>query len=1551
MSGFANMESTLTYPSKVIGIQFSMMSPEDIRKSSVVEITRKDTYNNNNRPTPNGMFDIRMGVLEPGMICPTDGHNYMKTPGYFGHIELARPVFYIQYFDQIIKTLRCVCFKCSKLLINKNYHREAMEMMPQDRASYVFNLCNEIKVCGSENPDGCGCVQPTRFKKEGFATIYAEWSSKATTDKGADNEKGGNDANATAAPSENITIKVTPEMVIKLFSRISDEDVAFMGYNPVFSRPEWMVCQVLAVPPPAVRPSVKHDAHQRSEDDISHILVNIFKMNEKLQEKIKNNAKENIIENMTLVLQYYVATMVNNKIPGVASVAQRTGRPLKSIMERMKGKYGRVRGNLMGKRVDFSSRSVITADPNLSIRQLGVPLEIAMNITYPVKVNTRNRKFLLRLVQNGPDKHPGAKILERANGDSISLRYVDKSTLTLNIGDTVHRHMLDGDPVLFNRQPSLHKMSMMCHIAKIMKEGKTFRMNVADTKPYNADFDGDEMNMHMPQDDESTAELRYLAAVPRQIVSPATNSSLIGIFQDSLLGAYRITRADVKFDTRAAMNLLMSYPKVDKSLFSDPDRMISTFEVISQIMPPMTAVYKNSSYGDDEDSKTSNNIVEIVNGKMKRGQFDKKIKNLLHGIFNDYGFNASSDFIDNIQNIVTEYMKLSAFSVGISDLLADRETNNKIADAITKKKQEVKDLIDQVRIGVFENNTGKSNYEEFETTVNGILNKAQEEAGKIGRKSLSEFNRFKIMVNAGSKGSNINIAQMISCLGQQNVDGKRIPYGFEDRTLPHYTKFDDSPEARGFVSSSFIQGLTPQELFFHAMGGRVGLIDTAVKTAKTGYIQRRLIKSMEDLKVEYDMTVRNHLGKIIQFTYGEDSIDPSRIEDQRIPIVKMNMEDIYNHYHTANMSIDDKTLRQMVAENMGNVRLDDDITSMMKMIYTTDTYRRLSGQEEELNKRVQMSISRMLKARNILVEKVFGYKNDSSVKVPVHFQRIITNIKNQLGINHYSTSDMTPLECYQIIDDYRDRLMKIQYAQPNDLFFVMYEYYLSPKQLILVHRFNKNAMIVLMNTIMLNYKKAIIAPGEMVGIVAAQSIGEPTTQMTLNTFHFAGVSSKSNVTRGVPRIEEILSLSKKPKNPSLTVMLKKEDRQDKQRVQQLSHFMEHTPLRDLVTSVSIYYERDDIDSLKEEDRTMISQFREFEQLMKGCAGYTEKDETSKNGDVYSKWVLRLEMDKETMLDRNITMDDVNFAIHSSYQAEFDCVFSDYNSDNLVFRIRIMDKGSQKSTKSNLLDSKQKSLDQSDKLYMLQNLQDYLLDNVVLRGVTGLKKVIMRKIQGYMEPTNDGYKPTDIWVLDTVGTNLMSVLAMDEIDSTSTTSNDIIEVMKVLGVEAARQTIYNEMIDVIEFGGGYVNSHHLSMLCDRMACNEDLVAVSRHGVNNDNIGPIAKASFEETPIMFLKAAVHGEMDPMRGVSANVMTGQRGYFGTSSFNVVLDMDAMMKQGDKMLEKRKTIEEQLEMDDPNDMCAIGNIQQDTTIHMIQGMNMNADDGMLDDNYDFGF
>ena len=1038
------------------------------------------------------------------------------------------------------------------------------------------------------------------------------------------------------------------------------------------------------------------------------------------------------------------------------------------------------------------------------------------------------------------------------------------------------------------------------------------------------------MNLHMPQDEESEAELKNLAAVPYQIISPANNASIVGVFQDSLLGAYRFTRSDINFDQKEAMNLLMSFNKVDVAALKK-NKKLSSFDILSQIMPPLTMKFGNKWFSDSgEEYSKSNHVVEIVAGKYIRGQMEKSVlggggKGLLQRICNYYGNMASADFLDNLQNIVTEYMKTSAYSVGISDLIADAETNDKIAQTITTKKKDVKNLIDQTHLGIFENKTGKSNDEEFETQVTNILNNATNEAGKIGRKSLEKGNRFVIMVNAGSKGSDINISQMISCLGQQTVDGKRIPYGFENRTLPHYTKFDDSPKARGFVESSFISGLTPEELFFHAMGGRVGIIDTAVKTSQTGYIQRRLIKGLEDLKVEYDMTVRNNKQKIVQFQYGDDGIDTVRVENQMLPLVAMSLEEIYAHFHTPSES---------------------DSTSAFMTPYTKGAIGRMKKQKDEMLAKSKSYIEYMIKARDDIVQYIFKNTDAKTVHIPVSFQHVMNNIQGMQRINKNSMIDITPLEAYSLIENNFKNLEKIVYAKPTELFKVMYYFYLSPKELLTVKRFNRKTLISLLEMITTVYKNAIVAPGEMVGMIAAQSIGEPTTQMTLNTFHFAGVASKSNVTRGVPRIEEILSLSDNPKNPSVTIYIPKELEGARENAQKLIPRIEHTKLNEVVSSIDISFDPDDLNSLIEEDVDTLTQYYEFERMIDQCGVVNINDNKEK-----SKWILRMEMDKESMLEKNITMDDINFAISNSFNDEISCVYSDYNSDKLVFRLRLKNLISNAAARKKAMGTVD-PLDQSDEIYLLKNFQDNLMNNIVLSGVKNIDKVILRKITDTVTKEDGRYNKKESWVLDTVGTNLLEILSLDYIDVNRTVSNDIQEIYRTFGIEAARNAIFQELTEVIEFDSTYINYHHLSMLCDRMCYNSKMTSIFRHGINSDNIGPIAKASFEETPEMFLKAARHAELDPMRGVSANVMCGQQGYFGTSSFQVLADINAMLAQEPvddvEDDDKNKIIDGAFEgTSGPNDKCSVDQLTIDVNTLNIKEVDL----GVNDDDYDIEF
>jgi DNA-directed RNA polymerase II subunit RPB1 len=466
----------------IVGIQFGVFSPDEIKRRSVVEITKASTTDGD----LGGLFDPRMGVLENGKLCSTCQQSNHGCPGHFGHYPLARPVYYTQFFKQVLKILQCVCFRCSKLLIDKEKHIRLLRLKGAIRSKEVHEACKKITRCGEDTEDGCGSRQPNKYREESIHKIYTDWKDLETSGgvsiPGAITNKDG---------KSEYSKLLEPEVVYRILRRITDEDAEFMGYSRHWCRPDWLMCTILAIPPPQVRPSVMQDNNQRAEDDLTTKLIDIIKANKDLHKFLVADPTKITVSEYTDLLQYHVATFVNNNIPGVSPSAQRSGRLLKSLQQRLGSKDGRIRNNLQGKRVEFSARSVISPDPNISVAEIGVPLTIAMDLTFPERVTEYNRTKLYALVQNGPDVYPGAKTIQRgADGRTIMLKHSKLVEQTLFQGDIVNRHLMDGDIVLFNRQPSLHRMSMMGHRVKVLPY-KTFRLNPAATKPYNADFDGD----------------------------------------------------------------------------------------------------------------------------------------------------------------------------------------------------------------------------------------------------------------------------------------------------------------------------------------------------------------------------------------------------------------------------------------------------------------------------------------------------------------------------------------------------------------------------------------------------------------------------------------------------------------------------------------------------------------------------------------------------------------------------------------------------------------------------------------------------------------------------------------------------------------------------------------------------------------------------------------------------------------------------------------------------------------------------------------------------
>jgi DNA-directed RNA polymerase II subunit RPB1 len=909
---------------------------------------------------------------------------------------------------------------------------------------------------------------------------------------------------------------------------------------------------------------------------------------------------------------------------------------------------------------------------------------------------------------------------------------------------------------------------------------------------------------------------------------------MIGVYQDTLVGSYRLTQPHIEFTQREFMNLMMWNKRFDglmpNARIVDRKRWTGQ-QVLSALLPPVNIEMPNKSYNRKTDNKDSVNYVKIVEGDIIQGVVDgdiymKPSKGIVHVSYNDHGPKDTVNLLDSLQNTVENFLVLNGFSVGISDLIADEETNRQIQEKIQERKKQVEQVILQVHLDLFDNNTGKTNQQEFEDQIFGILNQATSDAGKTGQESLSSENRLLAMVRSGSKGEPLNVAQMMACLGQQAIEGKRVPYGFTDRTLPHYKKYDDSAEARGFIESSFIRGLTPQQFFFHAMSGREGLIDTAVKTADTGYIQRQLVKSMEDLTVQHDGTVRDANNNIIQFHYGEDGINPTKIETQGLPLESLSQEDIRTIYGMQNQD-------WSAILKSGTIRENDELI-------------------------VQAYVEELIRDQNMIVEEVFQKKTheDGSIFAPVNLARWILNIKTRFGIKNTDQTDLTPMVVLEGIKKIIGRTHPY-----HKIWCALLRFHLAPHKIIVEGRFTKNAFEVLMELIVVTHMKSWVQPGDQVGIVAAQSIGEPATQMTLNTFHQAGVASKSAVTRGVPRLRELLKVTQNPKATSLTIYLKPEYRQNKDKAREVVQDLELTVLRNITDKVAIYWDETDAKTVVKEDIPLMTFYRQFE---------IETQSAS-----WSKWMLRLELNREEMFNRNISIQEVVSVIKAQFNNDINIVYSDYNSDNLVMRIRLPNRNDD--TASNL-----------DEFTNLKKFQNKLLNSIVIRGLPGIKAVTFRNDKQFVEMVEGRYQEVEQFVLDTDGSNLIKVMNHPAVDGTHVYSTNVWDIYEVLGIEATRAILFNEISGLFDSVG--VNYRHLCLLCDVMTRFGRLMSIDRYGINKNDIGTLAKASFEETEKILLKAALFGEVDPVTGVSANIMMGQAIRGGTAFSQILLDDQAL-------------------------------------------------------------
>ena len=1296
---------------------FCINGSEEIAKNSVVSVDNCDLFDKG-IPKPNGLYDLRMGTIDKGHTCQTCNGDIINCQGHFGHIKLAHPVFNICFIKIVHKIVQCICMRCSEILIEcpTNIHN--------------ITSTNRLRVCMDRIKKHMKCIH--------CEFVQPRWGLEnnlfnCTFDKG--------DASSTIVDSK---------MVLNILRKISETTCATLGMDFVNSHPKNMIIEVLAVPPPVVRPSITMDSSARTQDDLTHKLIEIIKCNQHLEKQLAMPVQQkHVIDEYINLVQFHVNTYIDNEIPGQPQATQRNGRPIKSIGQRIRTKEGRVRGNLMGKRVDFSARTVITADPNIRLDELGVPVSIACNMTFEEIVTPYNITLLQKCVDIGPKpKNPlsetGAKYVVR-DGMQRDLRFTP--SFELEIGDVVHRMLMNGDYVVFNRQPTLHKMSMMGHRVKIMNHN-TFRMNLSVTTPYNADFDGDEMNMHIPCGHAGRAEVKELMMVSKCIVSAQSNKPVMGIVQDALLACRKMTTRDVFIDKETVMQILMKLTSMPGSLpvpaILKPIPLWSGKQLASMVIPSgiIGDIHQFASWHEDNDTPSFSEgdtevlidgLGDLITGTLCKGTVGASSNGIIHKVWLHGGPERACDLISDLQMLANAWLFETGFSVGISDCI-----NPNVSQTVDIVNECVKEVGDINRSCV-DNKVNPANHEQ---NINNILNKARDSSGTYVQNNLKSDNSLYQMVSGGSKGSIINIAQIMACVGQQNINGGRIKNGYIDRTLPHFKRFDNNPEGRGFVKHSYIQGLNPTEFYFHAMGGREGVIDTAIKTSETGYIQRRLVKAMEDMKIGFDGLLKNSIGDIVQFAYGDDGYDGCMLNSQILP----------PH-----------------------------------------------------------------------LDWITKYTRTNKIHLPVDCREVFEAVDKR--------------QTKQQISEITTREEIVDLAESNHLLRWILGAYLDEYR-----HFSNDQLYRLKRCLDRQIQSGKVQPGEMVGTIAAQSLGQPITQMTLNTFHAAGISAK-NVTLGVPRLKELINLTKSLKSPSMTIKLKPGYETTTE-----AEF-ENCLFEQLYVSFEIH-----------QNLELSRAEQEYIDLM--------DDDILRESITDTTRAVKYELDHRALILKNITITYLSHVLNMTSDACWWFVY--YENDTLFAVMRLF--------------SNNGGLDDNDKI----KLQAMKTVGFTVRGYKSIPKCFKHDIN-----------PDEF---ETIGSDLENIVINERVDPYGTTTNNVIETLSVLGVEAARQTLLDELQLVIEFDGSYVNYRHLNLLVDTMTYKGQLMPITRHGMNRTEAGVLMRCSFEETVNIIIDAASHAETDPIKGVTENIIMGQLPKVGTGCIDILLDFEKMIRLSED-LENQQT------------------------------------------------
>lgn len=1521
---------------QVSSIQFSLLSPKDILSQSVAHIYK---HTGKGGDVTGTLSDPRLGATHKSRNAIT-GLPAKTDHGNFGHCELAAPVYHPVYFSKVMDIMKVVCPACSSIRENDEWsisllRKQVAGVVAKDKLKAVYNLISKKKAqickhCESVLPD---IVNDNANQVLGMALVYSKKEKKPNEDA----KSKGKGGRRIKEPPESITAG----FVLNVLKRISDEDAEFLGFNPKWSRPEWMIISVLPIGPPMIRPSVVTDDGKTSDDDITQSLHNILKFNNILKQDLKkaeglqqDDPIWKAVSNSLRTLQWQVAALIDNETNAYHTVCNRTHRPILTLKGRHKGKKGRVRGNIMGKRCNGTARTVITADPNLSIREKGIPYEVAMTLTYPETVNRYNRDFLKVLISNGADKYPGAnhvKIKGHTYPINLScLNQEERDNLNLPDGSTVERHLLNGDIALSNRQPTLHKMNIMAHRVKILL-GRSFRHSVNITQPYGADFDGDEMNLILARNEMTRNEILMLALSSTQLVSPQANKPVAGAVQDTMLAIYRLSSEHSRGyspNERKYLNYrdymyLSGWISKNGGLVPKPSSAGWTLVDLFNIMLPQISMKKKTEmFGEPA-------TIEINNGKLVQAPLGKRqaswaksagllgtsAGSIFHVTWQDMGHEAAADLMDDFSRVSSQALLIDCFSVSLRDFELAQVYRNDIEKIKIQYMDKTEKLVQGLHNGIYTDEFRRSlglgnrgltanNYDQFEQDINFLLTECRDKCQEHAQKHIIEYspghvynNSFMTMVTGGSKGKPTNMVQVVSLLGLQDMVGQRVRDFYNRRPITLVAKDDLGAESRGMITSSYMKGLNLMEYIYHAMAGRNGVISTSIKTAETGYLQRKLMKRLEDIVAFYDGTVRGGGGIIIQYVYGGNGYDGSKVEKQSIAHISLSIAEIYLKYQFSETDLDN--LEQLVRHT--------------DAVFDRDAEHQSTVDEAE----------RLVKDWKYLRQR-YRYDLPESVPCVINFDRLLITIKHRLGVAGslpYVKTDEVLLPSY--INQQLEQLHQtLRLPTTDDInnysmtqFFALLRSKLTSRDLIFRMGYNKTAFDELIHDITHKFYTGIITPGEAVGAVAAQSIGEPGTQMTLDTFHNTG--GKATVSQGVPRFKEILSVTKM-KTPSVSIYL------NNLRIPQaiMDIIREHEDYVDGPATMATVdkflmkvalHDREQAIELKKQFVNIYT-FSGANSTT-SIRSITDKFENLTYKDIVERSDIYYLTSREDLDDdlREIMFGDEDLLDEEDPNEEFPMWLIAFNvshdKDN-NFNLKAIEpingmsfnyiSGTEESYIRGIISAKRATMEG------VTEIENTLLKRKI-KGISGVEKATIRTEASDIHLDNghiiqrsspDYKKMAEIlmsdktFIIDTLGTNLLEVMAMDHVDALRTFSNDIIEMGQIMGIEVARTCIIRELNSVLTEAGTTIDIRHIQLLADAMTCRGFIQKIDRYGAKKGESGTIAVASFEETTTTFCNAAAHAIVEPMTGISANIAYGQFGKLGTNAFECLMDEGILLK-----------------------------------------------------------